>query len=93
MTRRERQYKDSAQLTAWATIGIIAIMIVLVMTDGSHKDVGEAVPAEPADTNPAHGPVSNYEVGDTPGGEDTDPTSYTDEEVMWIGGDGDTIWE
>ena len=90
MTRRERQYKDSAQLTAWATIGIIAIMIVLVMTDGSHKDVGEAVPA---DTNPAHGPVSNYEVGDTPGGEDMDLTSYTDEEVMWIGGDGDTIWE
>ena len=47
MTKKERQYRDSAQLSAWAMIGILAIMIALVMTDGSHKNVGEAV-ANPA---------------------------------------------
>tara|TARA_R110001632_G_scaffold85794_1_gene187988 strand:- start:198 stop:572 length:375 start_codon:yes stop_codon:yes gene_type:complete len=54
MTKKERQYKDSAQLSAWALIGILAIMIALVMTDGSHKNVGEAV------ANPAYGPAHNY---------------------------------
>jgi len=66
MTRREQQYKDSAQLTLYAWIGIMAVVIMIVMTDGADENVGEAV---------------------------ANPTLYTDEWQMWIGADGDTIWE
>lgn len=47
MTRREQQYKDSAQLTFYGFIGIAAIVIVMCMTGGSPKNTGEAV-ANPA---------------------------------------------
>tara|TARA_R110001592_G_scaffold211407_3_gene463218 strand:+ start:374 stop:733 length:360 start_codon:yes stop_codon:yes gene_type:complete len=119
MTNRERQYRDSAQLTAWAIIGIIVIMIALVMTGGSHKNDGEAV-ANPAlesymdgtersalDTMQSIIPKGRgiIEYGDGthdsirwgyPESEVTRGVSISpisDEDVMWITGEGDTIWE
>jgi len=90
MTRREKQYKDSAQLIAFGWIGIFLTCVVLQVTTRSHKDVGEAV------TNPIT--EEGNTIGTYPSHKEApDPTGttqgYTDEWVMWIGGDNDTIWE
>ena len=132
MTNRERQYKDSAQLTFYGFIGIIAVVIAIVMTGGSPKDNGEEVPVvEMADTNlilynepskedtdwtdttqdEIYPEYKEYDrFIDVPAGSDSivivagimytrneDESQwipiYLDEDVVWIGGNGDTIWE
>jgi hypothetical protein len=99
MDNRERQYRDSAQLTAWGMMGIIAVVIVMVMTGGSDKNTGEVGLAEMADTNHTLEADSIdqymrdwYERLDTNSNGDIDDTE-SDEYRMWITGDGDTIWE
>ena len=101
-SKREKQYKDSAQLSfssdknkilfySFTMIG--AVLIAVVMTGGSHKNTEEVIPTEMADTNHTLYNEGGKEDIDWTGTTQDIDNTYPDEHVMWISGEGDTIWE
>jgi len=96
--KKNKKYEDSARATFLGFCGIVIIILFLVITThipGCKKfneEVSEGIKNDPRPTN--H--ISNYLPPSYHQKVDTVMDStfyYLDEDVMWIGGDGDTIWE
>ncbi len=96
--KKNKKYEDSARATFLGFCGIVIIILFLVITThipGCKKfseEVSEGIKNDPRPANPISNylPPSHYQQIDTI----VDSTLYhSDEDVMWIGGNGDTIWE
>ena len=86
--KNKRQYKDSETFTFINYIGIILICVVVLLGIGKYigfnKEVQDGINNDPRPANR----LINYEYRSL-----TDSLTNNDEDVMWIGGNGDTIWE
>ena len=96
--KKNKKYEDSARATFLGFCGIVTIILFLVITThipGCKKfseEVSEGIKNDPRPANHISNylPPSHYQQIDTI----VDSTLYySDEDVMWIGGNGDTIWE
>jgi|TARA_R110002012_G_scaffold26763_5_gene86643 hypothetical protein len=98
--KNKRQYRDSAMFTMIGYIGIILVVVAILVGVGDHTGFNEKVQKGLQDDPRPLTPLYNYMHPDTWSIEDTIDvdscdikTFSSDEHVMWIGGNGDTIWE
>jgi len=101
--KNERQYKDSAMFTLAGMVGIIIILLILVMSgctdtkpnqDNSSDE--NKLTLQPTKDGPWFKVTKSsndtiLDINGDCGGDDS--IYYIDEDVMWIGDNGDTIWE
>ena len=87
--RNKRQYRDSAMFTLIGYIGIILVVSLILIGLGEYSNfnqkVREGIKKDPREPSL----LINYTHPNLL----VDTLIYKDEDVMWIGGDGDTIWE
>tara|TARA_B100001094_G_C18006551_1_gene707940 strand:+ start:452 stop:721 length:270 start_codon:yes stop_codon:yes gene_type:complete len=88
--KNKRQYRDSAMFTMIGYIGIILVVLSVLVGVGDHTGFNQKV-QEGIKNDPR--PKSNLMNYTHPNLLEVDTLTYQDEDVMWIGGDGDTIWE
>jgi len=99
--KKKATEKFSLQVVAWCIIGIIVLMIVATLTGCGNTPEREVTLDDYLDGTEQHAldtmqsimPRGSgiIEYGD--GTVDSIRWGYKDEDVMWIGGNGDTIWE
>ena len=87
--RNKRQYRDSTMFTLVGYIGIIlvisSILIGLGECSNFNQEVKEGMKKDPREPSL----LINYTHPNLL----VDTLVYEDEDVMWIGNNGDTIWE
>ena len=88
--KNKRQYRDSAMFTMIGYIGIILVVTATLVGVGNHTGFNEKVQQGLQDDPRPLSPLINYMH---PNFLEEDTLTYQDEDVMWIGGNGDTIWE
>ena len=98
--KNKRQYRDSAMFTMIGYIGIILVIFATLVGVGEYTGFNQEVREGLQDDPRPLTPLYNYMHPDTWSIEDKikidscDIRSFNnDEHVMWIGGNGDTIWE
>jgi len=86
--KSKRQYRDSAMFTIIGYVGIVLVFVTILLGIGKYtgfyKEVQDGINNDPRPANR----LMNYECSSL-----TDSLTNNDEDVMWIGGNGDTIWE
>jgi|13_taG_2_1085334.scaffolds.fasta_scaffold416076_2 hypothetical protein len=84
--KRDKKYESAAFGSFFGMVGIVVLCLGLVITNHIPSCNTETQP-------PTEGIPHNYYHPDVWGHDTSIDLSYPDEDVMWIGGDGDTIWE
>ena len=80
--KEDKKYESAALGSCFGLVGMVVICLGLIITN-----YFKGCNIKPEDTH-LQTPTIIEQVEDTIG-----ETQYSDEHVMWIGGDGDTIWE
>lgn len=86
--KSKKQYKDSTTFTFIGYVGVVLVSVAILLGIGEYtgfnKEVQDGINNDPRPANR----LINYEYPSL-----TDSLTYNDEDVEWVGGNGDTIWE